>query len=334
MIVDVHAHAVSERFLHDLTRRPVAGISAQRNDNGTYFMRGGGWQRSSSLDINLHDLPRRLESLKRRSVELQLFAPSPGFMSWPGGAATREWTRALHAQEIELASQSERLLEPMLIFALGEPEHVADEMQRAMDLFPFRAAMLPSTAGGRALDDPIFEPMWALIERLGLLIFLHPVSAVDSERFGLNGVHVLVGWPFETTLAVTRLIFEGVLERHPALKIILSHGGGNLVFLRGRLDAAYHAEGWEADPYYHKNIRHAPSTYLDRLYYDTCALSPDSNRFVIDVMGEDRVMFGTDYPFDIGDPEGKRAVPAIEGLPEAARERIYRGNAYAALRRR
>jgi|SRR5262249_22707351 aminocarboxymuconate-semialdehyde decarboxylase len=85
MIVDVHAHAVSERFLADLQRRPIAGISAERGDNGTYFMRGGGWDRPSSLDVNLHDLPRRLASLKRREVELQLFAPPPGFFSGPAG---------------------------------------------------------------------------------------------------------------------------------------------------------------------------------------------------------------------------------------------------------
>jgi aminocarboxymuconate-semialdehyde decarboxylase len=334
MIVDVHAHAISERFLRALVRRPIAGISAERDDKGTYFMRGGGWERPSSLDVNLHDLPRRLESLKRRQVELQLFAPSPGFFSWAGGAATGEWIAALHAQEIELAGQAQGLLEPMLLLAVGQPERVVDEMHRALDSYPFRAGMLPSTAGGRPLDDPIFEPMWTLIEQLGLLIFLHPTSAVGSERFGLHGMHVLVGWPFETTLAVTRLIFEGVLERHPALKIILSHGGGNLVFLRGRLDAAYHASGWEAHPYYRRNINRPPSDYLDRLYYDTCALSEESNRFVIDTMGADRVMFGTDYPFDIGDPEGKRAVPVIEQLSAQARDKIYRGNAYAALPKR
>jgi aminocarboxymuconate-semialdehyde decarboxylase len=258
MIVDVHAHAVSERFLADLQRRPIAGISAERHDSGTYFMRGGGWDRPSSLDVNLHDLPRRLASLKRREVELQLFAPPPGFFSWAGGAASREWVQALHAQELEIAAEAQGLMEPMVVFALGEPEHCADEIRRAMDLYPFRAGMLPSTAGGRPLDDPIFEPMWSLIEQLGLLIFLHPTSAVGSERFGLHGVHVLVGWPFETTLAVTRLIFEGVLERHPGLKIILSHGGGNLVFLRGRLDSAYNAEGWEANPYYRRNISRPP----------------------------------------------------------------------------
>ena len=331
MIVDVHAHAVSERFLADLEKQSIAGISAKRGDDGTFFMRGGGWERPSSLDVNLHDLPRRLESLKRRKVELQLFAPPPGFFSWPGGAATSEWVRALHAQEIELAAEADGLMEPMIVFSLNEPEHVVDEVRRAMDLYPFRAGMLPSTAGGRPLDDSIFEPMWSLIEQCGLLIFLHPTSAVSSERFGLYGVHVLVGWPFETTLAVTRLIFEGVLERHPGLKLILSHGGGNLVFLRGRLDSAYNAKGWEANPYYRKNIARPPTEYLDRLYYDTCALSIESNRFVIDTMGADRVMFGTDYPFDIGDPEGNRAVPLIQSLPAGARAKIYRGNAYTAL---
>jgi aminocarboxymuconate-semialdehyde decarboxylase len=294
-------------------------------------MRGAGWERPSSIDVNLHDLPRRLESLKRRKVELQLFAPPPGFFSWPGGAASSEWVRALHAQEIELAAHADGLMEPMLVFSLDEPERVVDEVRHAMDLYPFRAGMLPSTAGGRPLDDPVFEPMWSLIEQRGLLIFLHPTSAVSSERFGFHGMHVLLGWPFETTLAVTRLIFEGVLERHPELKLILSHGGGNLVFLRGRLDAAYHAKGWEANPYYRKNINRPPTEYLDRLYYDTCALSIESNRFVVDTMGSDRVMFGSDYPFDIGDPEGERAVSVIETLPPAARDKIYRGNAYAAL---
>jgi aminocarboxymuconate-semialdehyde decarboxylase len=333
VVVDVHAHALSEAFLHDLQHHAVAGISSEKDGKGGYLVKGGGWPRASSLDTNLHDMPRRLASLRRRQVELQLFGPPPGFFSWVGGAACGELVRALHKQEIGLAAESQGLLEPMLVFAVGEPEKAADEVQRAMDLYPFRAGMLPTTASGRPLDDPAFESMWALIEELDLLIFIHPTSAIPSDRFGLYGVHVLVGWPFETTLAVTRLIFEGVLERHPRLKLVLAHGGGNLVFLRGRLDSAYFAEGWEANPYYRAKISQPPSVYLDRLFYDSCALSPDSNRFVIDTMGPERVMFGSDYPFDIGDPEGKRSVPVIDSLAADAREKVYRANAYAALRK-
>ena len=155
--------------------------------------------------------------------------------------------------------------------------------------------------------------------------------ATTSDRFCMYGIHVLVGFPFESTLAVTRLIFSGVLQRHPSLKIVIAHGGGNLVFLRGRLDAAYDATGWEADPYFRKHITQRPSAYLDRLYYDTCALSEDSNRFVIATMGPEHVVFGSDYPFDIGDPEGRRAVPVIDKLPKHDQEKIYRGNALSLL---
>jgi aminocarboxymuconate-semialdehyde decarboxylase len=186
---------------------------------------------------------------------------------------------------------------------------------------------MPSTAGGKPLDDPEFAGLFEAIERLGLIVFMHPTSAALSDRFGMYGIHVLVGWPFETTLAITRMIFNGLLERHPALKLVLAHGGGNLVFLRGRLDSAYEATGWEADPYFRQHISQKPSAYLDRLYYDTCALSQESNRFVIQTMGSDRVVFGSDYPFDIGDPEGKRSVPVIDRLAPGDRERIHHLNA-------
>ncbi|MGZ5120480.1 MAG: amidohydrolase family protein [Burkholderiales bacterium] len=160
---------------------------------------------------------------------------------------------------------------------------------------------------------------------------MHPVSADDLARFPLYGVQVLVQWPYETTLAVTRMIFEGVLERHPGLKILLAHGGGNLIFLKGRLNSAYEAEGWEADPYYRKNVSKAPGDYYSQLYFDTCSLSPESVEFTIRVAGADRVMFGTDYPFDIGDPEAKRALPALNRLDEQAKRQIFRENAERAL---
>ncbi|HLI13750.1 MAG TPA: amidohydrolase family protein [Alphaproteobacteria bacterium] len=331
MIIDLHAHALSERFIRDIAAHPIAGLKSERSAAGAYAIRRAGDDRKSTLDPHLYDLPHRIESLRRRGVERQLFGPPPFLISWPGGAAGSELVRALHRMERDIADEAEGLMEPMAVLALGEPAKADDELRRAVEDYGFRAAIVPSSAGGRPLDDPVFDPLLTLIERLGLLIFMHPTSAVTSERFGMYGVHVLVGWPFETTLAVTRLIFNGVLERHPDLKILLAHGGGNLVFLRGRLDSAYDATGWEADPYFRQHIVARPSAYLDRLYYDTCALSEESNRFVIETMGADKVVFGSDYPFDIGDPEGRRAVPVIEALPPDAREKIYRGNALRLL---
>ena len=331
MIIDLHAHALDEQFIHDLSKTPVAGLRAERGDEGYWVIRRQGDDRKSSIDPNLHDLPKRLESLRRRDVGLQLFAPPPFMLAWPGGASGVELVRALNKASHRTAEQSDGRMEMLAVLALGEPEVAAQELQRAVDEHGVRGVMMPSSAGGRPLDGPEFAPLFALIEKLGLIVFMHPTSAVKSERFGMYGVHVLIGWPFETTLAVTRMIFEGLLERHSTLKLVLAHGGGNLVFLRGRLNSAYEATGWEADPYFRKNITRPPSEYLDRLYYDTCALSEDSNRFTIQTMGAERVVFGSDYPFDIGDPEGRRSVPVVDALPEAQRQMIYNGNALRLL---
>ncbi|MGJ7609051.1 amidohydrolase family protein [Variovorax sp. LT1R20] len=331
MIIDLHAHALGERFLHDLAKTPVAGLRAEHGDDGYWVIRRQGDDRKSSIDTNLHDLPGRLKSLERRGVALQFFAPPPFMLAWPGGAAGSELVRALNKAGSDIVKDAEGRMEMLSVLALGEPEVAVQELQRAVDDYGVRGVMMPSSAGGRPLDGPEFAPLFALIEKLGLIIFMHPTSAVTSERFGMYGLHVLVGWPFETTLAVTRMIFNGLLERHPRLKLVLAHGGGNLVFLRGRLDSAYDATGWEADPYFRQHISQRPSAYLDRLYYDTCALSEDGNRFTIQTMGSERVVFGSDYPFDIGDPEGKRSVPVVDSLPEADREKIYRGNALRLL---
>jgi aminocarboxymuconate-semialdehyde decarboxylase len=327
MIVDVHAHALNEAFLSGLTKKPVGGISSEADGKGGYSIRRGNDTQVATLDPNLHDLPRRLESLKRRNVSLQLFGPSPGFLAWQDGAANVELVRALHAQAIALAADSEGLLEPMALPALGEPEKAASELERAVKDHGFRAMMLPSSAGNRPLDDPCFADLFDTVERLGLLVFMHPTSGFPNDRFGINGMNVLLGWPFETTLSVTRLLFAGVFHRHPGLKLVLGHGGGNILFLRGRLNAAYEAEGWEAHPYYRAHIDQLPTKYLDSLYYDTCTLSPDSTRFLLDVMGPNRVLFGSDYPFDVGDPEGKRAQPVIDSLPHDIKLKVLSKNA-------
>ena len=331
MIVDLHAHAFSERFLADMVRKPVSGFTAEKLGNGEYTLGRAGDVRKNTIDPHLFDIEKRLKSLRARKVSKQLIGPPPNLISWPGGVPSVEHVRVLHHMLKGVEDEGEGLLEAIGVVALGEPEKAADELQRAVDEYGFRQVILPTTAGGRPLDDPAFASFFALAERLGIVLFMHPVSPGPSDRFDHWGVGVLVGYPFETTLAITRMIFTGLLERHPELKILLAHGGGNLAFLRGRLDSAYHATGWEADPYFTKNISRPPSEFLDRLYYDTCALSEKSNRFVIETMGTDRVIFGTDFPFDIGDPEGRRSVPVIDALPPLERERIYSGNAIRLL---
>jgi aminocarboxymuconate-semialdehyde decarboxylase len=330
VIIDAHAHALDESFLEKLCRKPAFGLTAERRADGRFWVKRGD-RAAHSLDENLIDVPKRIESLVRRDVELQLIAPPPGFVAWHGGAAGVEYARTLNEHGARVASQGEGRLEVMATLAVAEPDRCAYELERVVDLYGVRSALLPSTAGGRPLDRPEFEALFSVAEKLGILLFMHPVSAESPDRFPLYGVQVLVQWPFETTLAVTRMIFEGVLDRHPGMKLLLAHGGGTLLFLKGRLNSAYEAEGWEADPYYRKNLSKAPGDYYRQIYFDTCSLSPESVEFTVKIAGADRVMFGTDYPFDIGDPEAKRALPALERLDEDSKRKIFRENAAAVL---
>lgn len=330
MIIDAHAHALDEAFLNDLCKKPAFGLTADRRADQRFWVSRNGAP-AHSLDENLLDIERRLQSLASRNVDLQLIGPPPGFVAWPGGAAGVEYARALNEHGANVVRQGKGRLELMLALALGEPERAAEELERAVDRYGARSALLPTTAGGRPLDDPAFESVLATAERLGLLLFMHPVSGEPPSRFVVYGVQVLVDWPAETTLAVTRLMFEGVLDRHPGLKILLAHGGGTLIFLRGRLNSAYEAEGWEADPYFRRNLTKAPSEYYKQLWFDTCSLSPESVEFTIKVAGPDRVMFGTDYPFDIGDPEAKRQMPALLRQDERAKAQIFSENVLSVL---
>lgn len=330
MIIDTHAHALDEAFLQELCRTPRFGLSAGRDTQRRFCVRRGDGE-FVSLDDELTDIPARIESLNRRNIGTQLVGPPPGFVSWPGGAANVEYARALNEQTARVVAQGQGRLELMVTLPLGEPGNCAYELERALDLYGARSALLPTTAGGQALETGQFDDLFGVAENQGILLFLHPVSAEPPSRFPVYTLQVVVQWPAETTFAVSRLIFGGFFDRFPRLKMLLAHGGGGILFLKGRLNSAYEARGAEGVPYFTSKIARPPGDYFSQLYFDTCSLLPESVEFTIKLAGPDRIMFGTDYPFEIGDAEGTRALPALEGLPQNVKQKIFQENAATVL---
>jgi aminocarboxymuconate-semialdehyde decarboxylase len=319
MIIDVHAHALTREFLIELAREKVFGIETKGDGFGF-----GGY---GPLDPLLYDVEGAAKSLVARDITLQLVSPPPRIVSHAGWGADRAFARRLNKQTADFVKQAGARHGGLAVPALTEPEFAVAEISRALDEDGLTGVALPTSAAGRPLDDGAFEPLFAECARRGVIVFMHPTTGVERPAFGQYTMLQLVGWPSETALCVSRLIFAGVFERHPGLKLVLAHGGGTLAMLAGRIDLAYEASTYEANPDCRKHISRPPSSYLDQIFFDTVVAHPAALRYLIDLVGHRQIVFGSDFPFEIGDPLGAKALPAIAALPENVAADILYNNA-------
>jgi aminocarboxymuconate-semialdehyde decarboxylase len=185
---------------------------------------------------------------------------------------------------------------PLANVPMQDGPAAAQELERCVTRLGFRGAMIATNVAGANLDEPRFDPFWQQAEELDVPVVLHPFAIIGPDRlehFYLNNV---IGNPTDTTIAAASLIFGGVLDRFPDLQIVLLHGGGFLPYQYGRMD---HAREVRPEPgQYGAGM---PRDYLRRFFFDTIVFSPKVLRYLIETVGADRVLLGTDYPFDMGD---------------------------------
>lgn len=334
MIIDIHAHALSESLVDRFARDGAFGLHL--GGDGEVIAPSG---RPFDTDVFRHE--PRLARLGEMGVDLQLICPLANFTAWPNAAADVELARALNQSTADCVAAAGGKFAGLAALALGEPARAAEELRQAVEEHGFVGALVGTYAGDRPLDHPSLEPVFDEIERLGLLLFMHPTSAVADppppagqgwraaaqpapswDQFTLT---TILAWPNETARAVARLIFAGTLERHPELHLMLSHGGGTLPFLRGRLNLAYSAPDYEYNADCHAHISKPPSEYFDQILFDTAVGAAESLHFMIDLLGVERVVLGTDDPFEIADTGAKMAMPALAERPAAEADQILGG---------
>jgi aminocarboxymuconate-semialdehyde decarboxylase len=210
---------------------------------------------------------------------------------------------------------------------LQDPGLALKELERVAASRAIRGVYLPTNVGGRELSDPGFLPIYERCQALGLPVLLHPVAVIGAERlqraFYLQN---LIGNPVDTAIAAAHLVFGGVLDRFPKLNVVLPHAGGAMPYLSGRLQ-----HGQRVRPEHANGARKPFGQYLRRFHYDTISHSPALLRFLVGLVGADRVSIGSDYCFDMGYPRPRDMVGLL-GLGPADRARILGGNAARLLR--
>ena len=202
------------------------------------------------------------------------------------------------------------------------------ELERVMTGLKLSGVELASHVNGEDLGSEKYRPFWEAAESLGAVVFIHPAFFQQLGTDRMNGYYLknLLGNPMETTLFAAHMIFSGMLEDYPKLKIILAHAGGVLPYLRGRLEHGYQVRN---EP--KKHISKPPSAYLGLFYYDIITHYVPTLRFLVDMVGADHVMLGTDYPFDMGYDDPVDVVDQIPDLSPEERDLIMGGNALRIL---
>ena len=313
--IDCHTHILGEEAMRLLAKESpnVAPVMTRRGDPACKLTVGGAVVQDP-FPRELWDTEQRLRDMDAHGVDVQVLAPTVFTFFYQHEPALGFACAVLQNDEIaaEIKRQPDRFL-GLAGVPLQAPELAAGELARAMTELGLRGAMIGSHVNGRNLDDPALEPFWAAADALGAFIFVHPHGGAGAERLGSYYLKNLVGLPFETTIAGASLVFGGVLERHPGLKVCLSHGGGFLPYQAGRF-----RHGHEVRAEAKVNLKHQPQDSIGRLFYDTILHSRHTLEFLIASVGAEHVLLGSDYPFDMGNFD---CVARVEALDIAAPDR-------------
>jgi len=205
------------------------------------------------------------------------------------------------------------------------PKQAAEALRHAVRALGLRGAQIGSNIAGKNLDDPEFEPVWATAAELDAFILLHPINVAGADRLSSYYLTNLIGNPLDTTIAAACLVFSGVLERHRNLKICLAHGGGFVPYQAGRF-----IHGWHVREEPKRRLAEPPTQSLKRFYFDTIVHSKEALAFLVGNAGPERVLLGSDYPFDMGMPDGVSQVRSLS-IPSADQAAILGGRALALL---
>jgi aminocarboxymuconate-semialdehyde decarboxylase len=307
-VIDVHTHMLSNAYLKLLKRhgrrhytvKKVRGGQTGIHRDGAPFM---------TLTPGMFDYDLRIRAMDAAGVDIAIVTLTSPNVYWGGAKASHDAARIINDD----MAAAQRTYPSRIRFMCSLPwQHsklALAELDRALGLGTV-GVMVLANINGVSLTDKSFAPIWRAIDRRGLPVLVHPTAPPGTKQLDVVKYNLIasVGFMFDTSLAVSRMIFDGFFDRYPNLKLIAAHGGGALPYLAGRLDICF-----DNMPACRERISERPSAYLRRIYYDAVVFQPDSLAQCIAVGGSDKVLYGSDYPHNIGDMKG--CLARVDALP-------------------
>jgi aminocarboxymuconate-semialdehyde decarboxylase len=320
-VIDVHTHMMPLAYIEALREHGGEKYTVKKTPAGqdTIHLWGAPF---TTLFPGMWDYDLRIQAMDEARVDVAIVSLTCPSVYWGSQETSLGGAQLVN----DSMAEQQRARPDRIRWFASLPWQHADaalaELERATRAGAVGVMVLANIAG-QDLTDPAFAPIWKAIEQRGLPVLVHPTAPQGLQDMHLDewGLVPPIGFMFDTTLAFSRMILSGFLDTYPGLKLIASHGGGTLPYLAGRLDRCH-----EKIPACATAIKDKPSSYLQRLYYDTVVYDPAALELCLRTAGSaDQLLFGSDYPHNIGDMVGCRA--RVSALPQKTARKILNGNA-------
>jgi aminocarboxymuconate-semialdehyde decarboxylase len=321
---DLHTHYYPPIYFDKIRERP-SEFSFDKSPSGQTIITYRG-ARFFGITPPMTDVSKRLEDMDRVGVDIEVVSLSTPNVFFADAQHQPEIARMVNDAYAELAATHPTRFKGFASIPMDSPDAALKELHRAIDELKMNGVILLSNIGGRALTSPEYRPFFAEANRMKLCILLHPMLPANTDPFREYVLGPIVGFMFDTTLAVARMCYDGMFKEFPDIRWIVGHLGGAIPYLMERLD-----NGWRDFVECRANIDELPSAYLKKLYYDTVNFNPHMLMLARNMIGSDHMVMGSDYPHLLGSID--RAVSSIEGLEIADEEkrRIFEGTALSIL---
>lgn len=317
MRIDCHSHIEIPEAISFLPKNtdPLASVSPKSKLIQE--------QLTLSLRDQLENPHRRIADMEKMRLDLTILSIAPPHFYYNlEGEEAIGFAQRQNNRLAEISRAYPDRFVSMATVPLQNVEAAVAEMERAVVDLDMRGVEVGSNIRGRYLGDPVFWPFYEKVASLDVPIFIHPRDVAGSERMKDFYFGNLIGNPLDTTIAAAHIIFSGVLDRFPGLKIILSHAGGCLPYICGRF-----RHGFDVRPECKEVIKKSPLDYVKKFYFDTITHDSESLRFLISRVGADHVLIGTDYPYDMGDLDPVRTLEELTELSADQSSKIMGENA-------